>query len=168
MHPLSPATRVWLGIVAIIILHTFVMLFDLNFMPSEQAEPRDATLLGKLRHRLLHTRLLRRVRFAFFETMFTMVGAESGRNSRRTRSRSSPTRQRLLKLIAVLMGLFLTLVYESVRRKELRGRADLDFAARGVHLAGRVPRGDLPLTFESFVSLLLCSVRTGARCATVS
>lgn len=85
-------------------------------MPPEASDAPPPGLLGlkKLRHTLLRTKLLRRVRYAFFQTAFSMVAHEPGRNPRPQRLRSVSTRQRTLQLMALLTGLFLTLTYESV------------------------------------------------------
>lgn len=113
---LAPFTfGVWAGVLSLIILPTLVTLFDRRFVPPRTPATPAPNLspfqIG--RHVLLRANPLRRFRYAFFQTAFSMVGADPGRPANSRRNGSVPTRQRFLQLFAVLTGLFMTLVYES-------------------------------------------------------
>lgn len=111
--------RVWVGVASLVVLHMFVTMFDRNFAPSEKRDvpPPGLSSLQRMRHVLLRTKLLRRTRNAFFATAMGMLGSgsEDDQNVQGRHQRLMSTRQRLLLLIAMLFGLFLTLVYEAVR-----------------------------------------------------
>lgn len=64
MKPFS--IPVWIGVVSLIFSHTFVTLFDEHFKPPEKATlpPVHASWFSKIRHILLKTELLRRIRYA--------------------------------------------------------------------------------------------------------
>lgn len=105
---------VWAGLASLILTHSFVTIFDEHFKPpaKDTTPPVNAFWFTKIRHFLLKTELLRRIRYAFLQTSKHMVGAET-EDRVRSKHRSIPVRQHFLQLGAILMGVFLTLSYEA-------------------------------------------------------
>lgn len=108
-------TPAWIAIAGLILAHIVATMVDKNFAPPEpeHSPAADASGFQRVRHVLLKTKLLRRMRLAFFWTAMSMVGHEVHDAHQPSVRRGPSTRQRLLLLFALLCGLFLTIVYEA-------------------------------------------------------
>lgn len=133
---------VWISVAGIIILHMIVTLFDRYFVPPmpSQRTPSDLPKAQRIRHVLLKTQLLRRIRYAFFGTLGSFVGGhwadmppetsttvpnqgeeqktkgttlESTRLAVNYWKPKQSARQRFLSLYGITVGLVLALVYEA-------------------------------------------------------
>lgn len=99
------------------ITHVIVTVLDMEFLPpgEDKIAPRGLSAFQLVRYTLLKTRSLRKVRYALFDAIYSMLLTTAAQVVNRLRGRSAPTRQRVLTLIAQFAGLFLILCYEAVR-----------------------------------------------------
>lgn len=112
---------VWILIVILFMLFTFVRTFDQHFElpPSCYVPlPIETPSIKRMRHYLLKSKLLYRLRKAAMRTLFEMIG-QSGDNGDGPAKRKDTTRQRILSLIITVCGLFFLLAYEATMTASL-------------------------------------------------
>lgn len=103
--------QVWGAIASLAVLHMFVTLFDRNFARP----PRDCfrnweelSFWQRQRHLLMKTKLLYRIRRAFFNTTLNFIGQTSN-----DRSPKTGTKQTVMNLVGLLFGVFLLTIYQA-------------------------------------------------------
>lgn len=105
VHPFR--IEVWVGVIAIFVLHMLVTGMDRNLQLPERSEAPPADLRGFnwIQHVLLKTRLWFRMKEAFFASMSGFLGGDIVRDA--PIGGEFSTRQRFGKLYALYVGLFL-------------------------------------------------------------
>lgn len=103
--------QVWLGVISLVFLHIFVTLFDRNFAPAPPMTeiPRGVfSGVQRLRHRLLKSKLLYRVRQAAFNSSFHFVGQATS-----SETHKSGTKEKTMNLIAIFFGVVLLTCFQA-------------------------------------------------------
>jgi hypothetical protein len=134
------AWPVWLAIVGLLAFHVLVTALDQKFVPLDTAERAASYENGNWIHRtkawLLKSALLYRVRHAFFNSAYHLLGQAPHFFSETKKG----TKEKMLGMIALFMGVFLITVYQaSITVQVIQSSPSPDFVSIRDFESCRIP-----------------------------